>query len=141
LSPQKDNLAIFLLENPENPVILIRNIGCLAPKNRKLQNVTMILRPKPPKMDVYAIRAELARRGFTYKMMSLESGIDAKSFSAALKRPSTKVNSFIAQKLGMRLHELWPFWFDADDELIPAKYRRKLSRQRPVMASHESVAA
>lgn len=95
----------------------------------------MLRKIKPPKLDEWAIKAELYRRGFTFNHMAAESGLSAKYFSAALKKPLPKANQFIAQKLGIPLHELWPFWFDADGDLIPAKYRRKLSSQRENLAS------
>lgn len=101
----------------------------------------MLLKPKKPRMDEWAIRAELGRRGFTFNKMAVESGFSASSLRAALVKPSTKVNLFIASKLGIEAHELWPDWFDADGDLIPAKYRRKLSRARQQMASPESVPA
>jgi lambda repressor-like predicted transcriptional regulator len=101
----------------------------------------MLLQPKPPKFDEWAIRAELRRRGWTFSKLAKESGLDAKSFSAAFKKPSLKFNTYMAKVLGIPVHELWPYWFDADGDLIPAKYRRKLSRQRQTLASHESAAA
>ncbi len=101
----------------------------------------MILKPSKQKYDEYAIRAELGRNGKTFKSMSEESGIDQKAFSAAFVKPSTKVNLFIAKTLGIPAHELWPDWFDHDDELIPAKYRIKLSKLRRLNASPESRVA
>ena len=88
--------------------------------------------------DVWGIKAELGRRGFTFKAMAKESGFSASSLYAALAKPSTNVNAYIAAKLGVPLHELWPDWFDEDIGLIPAKMRGKLSRRRPDSASHES---
>lgn len=101
----------------------------------------MILKLQKAKWDEWAIKAELRRRGYRFKVMAAESGFSASSLRAALTKPSTNVNRFIANTLGVPLHELWPDWFDADGELIPAKYRRKLSRQRLALASHESRAA
>jgi lambda repressor-like predicted transcriptional regulator len=101
----------------------------------------VILKPLKLKYDEWAIRAELGRRGLTFKAMAAESGIDPKAFSAAFVKPSTKVNRFIAKSLGICAHELWPDWFDADDELIPARYRRKLNRLRRQDASPESRVA
>jgi lambda repressor-like predicted transcriptional regulator len=101
----------------------------------------MLLKPKPPKLDEWAIRAELRRKGWTFNRLAEESGFAAKSFSAAFKKPSVKVNAYMASVLGIPTHELWPFWFDHDGELIPARYRRKLSRLRQPMASQETQAA
>ena len=102
----------------------------------------MILRTPPKaKLDEWAIKAELQRRGFSFNKLAQESGFAAKSFSAALKKPSVKVNAYMARVIGIPVHELWPFWFDADGDLIPARYRRKLSRQRHANASHESQVA
>ncbi len=98
----------------------------------------MILKRKPPKQDEWAIRAELRRRGWTFKKLAEESGFDQRSFSAAFFKPSVKINTYIAKTLGVPVHELWPYWFDDDGDLIPAKYRRKLSRLRHTKASHES---
>lgn len=99
----------------------------------------MLLNPKPPKLDEWAIRAELRRRGWTFNRLAEESGFAPKSFSAAFSKPSVKINTYMANVLGIPVHELWPYWFDADGDLIPAKYRRKLSRQRQSLASHESA--
>lgn len=101
----------------------------------------MILKLKPLKHDEWGIRAELGRRGFTFRKLSEESGISTKSLSTALKRPLPRANAFIAKKLGMSVHELWPDWFDADIGLIPAKIRKTLSTRRREMASHESRVA
>ncbi len=98
----------------------------------------MILKPSKEKYDEYAIRAELGRRGITFKSMAKVSGIDVKAFSAAFVKPSTKVNNFIAKSLGISTHELWPNWFDDEGELIPAKYRRRLSRLRGTSSNLES---
>jgi lambda repressor-like predicted transcriptional regulator len=92
-------------------------------------------------MDEWAIRAELRRRGWTFNRLAESSGFAARSFSAALKKPSVKVNAFMAGVLDIPVHELWPYWFDSDGDLIPAKYRRKLSSQRTRVASQESRAA
>lgn len=101
----------------------------------------MILKLQKAKWDEWAIRAELRRRGLRNKEMAAESGFSASSLRMALKRPLTKVNRYIASLLGVPTHELWPDWFDADGELIPAKYRRKLSRLRGDSASRESLTA
>jgi Ner family transcriptional regulator len=117
-------------------------IDFLNSTHRQKKSLAMILKtPKPPKMDEFAVRAELGRRGLTFKKLAEESGFDQRSFSAAFFKPSVKVNTYIANTLGIPVHELWPYWFDADGDLIPAKYRRKLSRQRQSMASHESQVA
>jgi Ner family transcriptional regulator len=101
----------------------------------------MILKPQKLKHDNWAIRAELGRRGFTFRKMAEESGFSASSLRAALNKPSIQVNFFIAKTLGIPAHELWPDWFDHDDELIPAKYRLKLSKLRRLNASLESRVA
>jgi len=101
----------------------------------------MIIKPKPPKLDEWAIRAELRRQGWTFNRLARESGFAAKSFSAAFSKPSVKINTFMAKVLGVPVHELWPYWFDTDGDLIPARYRRKLSTRAPTGASHESKAA
>lgn len=101
----------------------------------------MLLKLQKAKWDEWAIKAELRRKGFRFKLMAEESGFSASTLRAALSKPSTNVNRYIATKLGVSTHELWPDWFDSDGELIPAKYRRKLSALRGVSASHESRAA
>ena len=101
----------------------------------------MIPKPKPAKMDEFAIFAEIRRRGFNFQVMAKESGIDAKRFSAALKRPDGKANSFIAAKLGMTTHELWPHWYDPDGDLLPPKYRKRFSSAAAAKASQEMGAS
>jgi Ner family transcriptional regulator len=101
----------------------------------------MILKLQKAKWDEWAIRAELRRRGFRFKAMAEESGFSASTLRGALNKPSTNVNRYIAMILGVSTHELWPDWFDSDGELIPAKYRRKLTALRGSSASHESRAA
>lgn len=101
----------------------------------------MLLKLQKQKWDEWAIRAELRRRGFRFKDMAKESGFSASSLRGALSKPSTNVNRYIANILGVPTHELWPDWFDEDGELIPAKIRTKLSRLRSLSASHESRAA
>lgn len=95
----------------------------------------MIFKTRKPKLDGWAMKAELGRRGLTFKKLSEESGFSQASLRMAFSRPSARVNLFIAQKLSIPLHELWPYWFDADGDLIPAKYRRKLSSQRQAVTS------
>lgn len=97
----------------------------------------MFLKLQKAKWDEWAIRAELRRRGYTFNKMAAASPFTASSLRAALSKPSTGVNAFIAATLNMSTHELWPDWFDADGDLIPVKYREKLSRQRRMLASHE----
>ncbi len=100
----------------------------------------MNLKLRKPRLDEWGIRAELRRRGQTFRVMAEESGFSASSLRAALVKPSTRVNLHIAKVLNIPAHELWPDWFDDDGELIPAKYRRKLSRKRHLCASPESMA-
>jgi Ner family transcriptional regulator len=99
------------------------------------------IQPKLAKWDQWAIRAQLRRRGHTFQKLAAESGFAASTLSAALIRPSTRVNRFIASKLGITPHELWPDWFYEDGDLIPARHRQKLSRKRQQMASPQSVPA
>lgn len=99
--------------------------------------MSILLKPQKPKHDEWAIRAELRRRGHTFQKLADASGFTASSIRAALVKPSTKVNLFIASTLGIPANELWPDWFDADGDLIPVKYRLKLSRARQRMASPE----
>jgi Ner family transcriptional regulator len=101
----------------------------------------MILRPAKQKHDGWAVRAELGRRGLTFKAMAVESGFSASTLRAALVKPSSHANLFIAKSLGISAHELWPDWFFEDGELIPAKLRKKLSRYRSENASPESRVA
>jgi|GEM_PF-2054803 len=103
--------------------------------------MTSILKLQKSKWDRWAIVAELRRRGHRFKDLAGESGFSASSLRAALVKPSTNVNRFIAELLKTPVHELWPDWFDEDGELIPARYRAKLSRQRRLAASQESRAA
>ena len=93
------------------------------------------------KWDEWAIRAELKRRGLTFNRLAENSGISPHSLRASFRKPNSKVSVFIAKSLGIPAHELWPDWFDHDDELIPAKYRIKLSKLRAANASHESRVA
>jgi lambda repressor-like predicted transcriptional regulator len=101
----------------------------------------MIIKPSKQRYDEFAIRAELRRRGLTFKVMSDVSGIDVKAFSAAFVKPSKKVNEFIAKSLGIPTHELWPDWFDHDGDLVPALYRKKLSKMRSALSNLESQVA
>lgn len=98
----------------------------------------MILKLRKARLDEWGIRAELRRRGKTFNVMAAESGFSASSLRAALVKPSTRVNLYLATVLGIPAHELWPDWFDEEGELIPAKWRRKLSRERHRRASPES---
>lgn len=98
----------------------------------------MLFKLQKSKWDEWAIKAELRRRGFRFKAMAAESGFSASSLRAALSKPSTNVNKFIATLLGVPTHELWPDWFYPDGDLIPAKHREKLSRLRTDSASRES---
>ncbi len=91
--------------------------------------------------DEWAIRAELRRRGHTFRALAKESGFNASTISSALCKPSTRVNLFIANTLGITPHELWPDWFYEDGDLIPARHRQKLSRARQRMASPELAAS
>ena len=88
--------------------------------------------------DRWAIQAELKRLGRTPADLGAESGVSAASIRAALRRPSTRVNGFLAKVLKTPVHELWPDWFYPDGELIPAKHRQRLSRERGQRASPES---
>lgn len=101
----------------------------------------MILKLQKAKWDEWAIKAELRRRDLRFKAMAEDSGFSTSTLRAALNKPSTNVNRYIANLLGVPTHELWPDWFDADGELIPARYRRKLSALRTTCASRESHAA
>ncbi len=101
----------------------------------------MIFRPAKLKHDEWAVRAELGRQGLTFKAMAAESGFTASTLRAALVKPSSQANLYIAKALKIPAHELWPDWFDDDDELIPAKIRTKLSRLRRANASLESRVA
>ena len=96
---------------------------------------------KPAKWDQWAIRAELHRRGLRFVSMAEESGVSASTLRAALVKPSLRANRFIADRLSIQIHELWPDWFYSDGELIPLKHRKRLSRQRQLAASQSSRVA
>ena len=100
----------------------------------------MIFKLKKMTMDKYAIAAALKRARLSYKKMAAESGFSHSSLNGALKKPLTNANKFIAAKLGKSVHELWPDWFDADGDLIPSRYREKLSKQRQQAQSQEADA-
>lgn len=99
--------------------------------------------PKLPKptWDQHAIKAEIRRRGQTLEGLAREAGVSGSFMRRAFRIPSTRTNRVIAMFLEIPVHVLWPDWFDDDGDLIPAKSRRKLSRRRLAMASHESRAA
>ena len=101
----------------------------------------MFIKPKPARLDFWGIKAELGRKGFTLAKLAAESGLDKQRISACLKRPDPRANLCVAKVLNIPVHELWPHWFDADGDLLPPKYRKKLSTQRTPMASHESAVA
>lgn len=101
----------------------------------------MIFKPQKMRMDEWAIRAELKRRGKTFDGMAAESGLAASTLRSALKVPSSKANAFIALTLGQPLNELWPDWYDHDGDLIPIKIRKKLSRMRRESASQNRTIA
>lgn len=100
----------------------------------------MIFKPQKMRLDEWAIRAELKRRGLSFNGMAEESGIPASTLRAGLVKPSSKVNIYIATKLGIPLNELWPDWYDHDGDLIPTRIRKKLSRIRRESAS-QNIAA
>ena len=89
-----------------------------------------MLKLKKAVWDQYAIKAEIRRRGKTLTALAKDNGYSPSFLRASFIKPSTNVNRVIAQFVQVPLQELWPDWFDADGELIPARYRRKLSRQR-----------
>lgn len=94
-----------------------------------------------PTWDQFAIKAEIRRRGKTLEALAKEAGVSGSFMRRAFRVPSTRTNNVIAQFLNVPTHVLWPDWFDLDGDLIPARYRRKLSRQRLAKASQESRAA
>lgn len=85
--------------------------------------------------DEYAIKAEIRRRGATLTSLAKATGLAPSTFRAAFKKPSPGANRAMAQYLGLPVQTLWPFWFDADGELIPARRRNSThkigSGQRP----------
>lgn len=92
------------------------------------------------KWDVWAIKAELRRRGFTAKKLAEDSGFSKASVYVALARPVSGVNKYIAGVLGVPVHELWPDWFEDDGDLIPARTRKKIKQKRQQSASHNLAA-
>ena len=101
----------------------------------------MIFKAGKEKWDEWAIRAELKRRGLSFRAMALESGQSASSLRAGLVKPSTNVNHFIAAKLDIPIHELWPSWYFSDGKLIPLEMRKRLKPGTPRESSPETRAA
>lgn len=96
---------------------------------------------RKPHWDQHAIKAEIYRRGYTIEALAREFGVSGSFLRRVFRNPSARANRLIAQFLKIPVHELWPNWFDADGDMIPAAYRRKLSRQQIDSASRESRAA
>lgn len=95
--------------------------------------------PRSAKLwDKYSIKAEIHRRGQTLEGLGRTVDISGSYMRRALRSPCRTANICIAQFLSVPLHELWPNWFYPDGGLIPAQHRKRLSRQRQSLASHES---
>ncbi len=89
--------------------------------------------------DKFSIKAEIQRRGQTLEGLGRNAGFSGSYMRRALRSPCRSANICIAQFLMVPLHELWPNWFYTDGGLIPAQHRKRLTRQRQIMASHESA--
>jgi Ner family transcriptional regulator len=100
-----------------------------------------MFKPRKTKWDRPAIKAEIARRGFNQGGLSKHLGMEEQMVRLALRQPYEKVNRKIAAFLGVPVQDLWPDWFDEDGDLLPPKFRAKLSRLRAESASRELQAA
>jgi Ner family transcriptional regulator len=92
------------------------------------------------KWDNYAIKAEIRRRGYSLTSLAVENGFAPSTLRAAFLRPHSGANRVIAQCVQKPLHVLWPHWFDAHGDLIPARRRHSNIKSRN-SDSRELVAA
>lgn len=97
-----------------------------------------MIKPRKTIWDRFSIAAEIRRRGFSLQSLGEHLGIDGGAMRLGLRAPYKRVNRAIADFLAVPVHELWPCWYDEDGDLLPPKYRAKLSRQRAESASRES---
>lgn len=93
----------------------------------------------PPKRaryyDQQDIKAMIWKKGSNLRQISLQAGLHLGTASQALMFPIPAGNKAIADFLGLSLHELWPHWYDQQDQRLTSYGRENLAR------SHQSVTA
>ncbi len=67
------------------------------------------------------IMAAVRKGGSTLAGLGRATGLARATMVWALVRPHVRANRAIADFLGVPLNELWPQWFDADDNLISTR--------------------
>ena len=65
--------------------------------------------------------AAVRKRGSSLAEIARSIGLKRQSMYWALISPHVRANRAIADFLGVPLNELWPQWFDADDNLISTR--------------------
>ena len=83
----------------------------------------------------HRIIAALRERGTSLAAIGREIGLSRPSMSNALRRAQhPRANDAIARVLGLRVHELWPHWFDE------AGHRRTSATRRGSLTHRKEAA-
>lgn len=67
------------------------------------------------------IKAAVRKKGSTLRAISTGANLCLDAGTIALKKPFPSANRAIAKFLGLRLHDLWPQWYDKKGQRIDAR--------------------
>jgi Ner family transcriptional regulator len=83
---------------------------------------------KPKNRHKEDIKAAIRKQGTTLCALSTDAGLCKSAASSGLnKHYYTSAHRAIAKTVNVTLHELWPEWYDPNDQKIPARSTRKAS--------------
>lgn len=82
------------------------------------------------------IQAEIRKRGSTLSELSRTHDLDRGTLQAVFYKRYPKGQRIVAAFIGRSLHELWPHWYDEQNELRPLQGRPHLGdRSKPGRAA------
>lgn len=77
------------------------------------------------------IKAELRKRRWTMTGVARSYGLAEATVRCSFRRPIPAANRAVARVIGVPLHELWPYWFDAEGNRLPSNYVDKDNAPAP----------
>lgn len=84
------------------------------------------------------VKAAVRKTGISLAELARQNGLDVSTTRAALRRPQPSGNRVIAKRLGKKLHQIWPEWFDEAGNRIT---RRQPTRKDRTPASQNGKVA
>ncbi len=74
------------------------------------------------------IKAMVRKRGYTMVSLGAKMGVPGATLRSSFCKPHPAANKIVADLLGMKLHALWPAWYDRHGNRT--SHPKNLTKQR-----------